>query len=170
MITDYFSSLKGLDKPNDHVRDLYQLLLIGKIFESKYRQKIVLKGLTALNLAYGIGTGDNKIELSALEEIYPREFLALIKRIVKLFPTLKVSVISDKRYLYSIKIEITENESPIFIEITKIKYNWQRGTNFDVKSLESKGWSHKVLAYVVQLSEIVNKHSADNPEISRIRL
>lgn len=149
------------------IRDLYALLLLQEFFSSKLRTVLVLKGLEASNLAYGITTGSNSIEFITLEKLKTPEILGEVENITKKYHNLSIIKETEKRYTYIIDLIVRDSdfEIPIKIEFTKMKYNWKRGINYDVKVLENPDWTMKTIGQVSLLTEIIR----DFPDIDEFK-
>jgi hypothetical protein len=166
MLLRYFSKFGKNDLALGLTRDYYQLVILNEIFNSKFRTSLVLRGIGAAKHAYSIGDGDEKIELASLKKPYTQEFLAFVKKVTRKFKNVNIIKTYDRRYIYAIEIEVDDIEKiKIVIEISKIKFKWKRGINYDVKVFKSEKWEYKILGLAVQLSELVNKYkelSEDN--------
>lgn len=161
MLKGYLKAQKDLDLEKT-LKSSYALLFLEYLFKSRLRKDIILKGESAAFLGYGIGDVVNKIELITLREIIPSEFIAVIDKFRKNYKSFKLEKQTEKRYTTVFEFKITELDEPINLtfETTKIKYNLQRGLNYDIRSIELPYWAYKVVGQVQILSEVIK----DNPE------
>lgn len=163
---------KTFEESLENTRDFYLLLLLNEFFTSKYRLDLILKGVSAANLAYGIGRGDFSLQLVTLKEIPVNELFLNIKKFVSKVQGLSIISDFEERYTYNLDLRVRENEEIDFkidLEITKIKYGWKKGVNYDVKALKCKNWNYSVLANVQNLGEIIAENSGD-PQFMNIRI
>ena len=160
MVFDCFDTIsRDKSKRNSLIRDYYQLLILQGLFVSKFRSSLVLKGLCASKLAYDLGLGASEIEFISLEKLKTSEFIGEVESILSKISNLSILRVSERRYTILIELKIVDAvEIPITIELTKIKYDWKRGINYDVRIFEISEWALKVVGQVVNLTEIINSY------------
>jgi hypothetical protein len=143
--------------------EIYELLILSELYSSKFRNLLVLKGLVAADLAYGVKVSSSKIEFITLGEIKPIEFMSEINAINKKFPNIMLGNQEDQRYTFTLELIIHESDDlniELSIEFTKIMYKLKRGLNFDARVIALKDWTIKPVVLVLQLPDIIK----DNPD------
>lgn len=159
MLVRYFENNYKKEDALRYARDFYQVLILNEIFGSKFRDSLVLRGLTAARLAYDVGEGNDKLELTSIKKPFTKEFSLLIEKITKKYPDLKFIKSVDKRYIFVVEILVQDSEEiSIFIELSKLKFKIKKGVNFDLKKIEMKKWNIETLGNVTLMSELISKH------------
>lgn len=113
------------------LKEHYQMLLLDLLFSASFEKALVLKGGTALRLAYGSFRFSEDLDFSILKNIPYREFNALIKSIPREIPESRLKEIYERKYTLFAKIVFDVAFKPIpigvKIEINKAapKPDWQ---------------------------------------------
>lgn len=163
----FLSKYKNEDIVRLKLRDFFQILILQELFSNKFRMDIVLQGLSAANLAYGITKGDNSLNFITIDQIKIPEFMKDIENLANKYTQIGIHKQYDKRYTFTVELMIRDGdfEIPMKVIITKVKYSWKRKVNFDVKVLEIPDWTIKVIAQVALLGEIAR----DNPLVEEFK-
>jgi len=137
------------------VREYWELIVLKALFESPQGRYLILKGETALRLAYGSPRFSEDLDFFLTKDVMKGKFLPLIKKIISPFPELIKTDFEEKYYTYLAEIKVTHNYLPlpfrIKIEISKreIKnYQWE------LKLLNSPATVIQVMAQVATLEQI----------------
>jgi len=137
------------------VREYWELIVLKALFESPQGRYLILKGETALRLAYGSPRFSEDLDFFLTKDVMKGKFLPLIKKIISPFPELIKTDFEEKYYTYLTEIKVTHNYLPlpfrIKIEISKreIKnYQWE------LKLLNSPATVIQVMAQVATLEQI----------------
>ncbi len=137
------------------VREHWELNILRGLYESPQGRYLILKGGTALRLAYGSPRFSEDLDFSLTKDVMKGKFLPLIKKIISPFPELIQTDNEEKYYTYLAEIKVTQNYLPlpfrIKIEISKreIKnYRWE------LKLLNSSATVIQVMAQVATLEQM----------------
>jgi predicted nucleotidyltransferase component of viral defense system len=144
----------GIDR-TQVVREYWELIILKGLYESPQGRSLILKGGTALRLAYDSPRFSEDLDFSLTKDVMKGKFLPLIKKIISPFPELTQTDLEEKYYTYLAEIKVTQNYLPlpfrIKIEISKreIKnYQWE------LKLLNSPATVIQVVAQVATLEQI----------------
>jgi len=137
------------------VREHWELNILKGLYESPHGRYLILKGGTALRLAYGSPRFSEDLDFSLTKDVLKGKFHPFIRKIISPFPELIQTDLEEKYYTYLAEIKVTQNYLPlpfrIKIEISKreIKnYQWE------LKLLNSSATVIQVMAQVATLEQI----------------
>lgn len=140
------------------VREEYELLLLRGWLESAIGSQLVLKGGTALRLAYGSPRFSDDLDFSALDAIPTRTFSQIAGAGTVQIPSLTLVEALGKRFtlfaLYRAKEPYLPQACSIKIEVSTRPQAWTRGTDYDLRLLTSEVTNISVLGQVATLDRL----------------
>jgi len=147
------------------VREDYELALLRGFCESRQGNVLVLKGGTALRLAYGSPRFSDDLDFSAISSLSEEEFTAVAQSVLKGWPQVALVEALAKRFtlfaLYRINEAYLPQPFSIKIEVSTRPEAWERGRDFDLRLLTSDFTNITVLAQVATLERSwVDKQAA----------
>lgn len=90
------------------IREETEIVFLKGLFESKFSDKLIFKGGTALRLIYGSSRFSEDLDFSLTSEINSREFSRLIQDIVRTDARFSIKDLATKYYTYLAQIRIKE--------------------------------------------------------------
>lgn len=155
------------------VREEYEMIILNRIFESSFGQKLVFKGGTALRLAYNSPRFSDDLDFSQLKSINVKEFQAWCQETVESNPYMKLAEALKKKFTLFALFKIKDPSLPaiisIKVEISLRKEIWKKEKDYLLMRLKSKVTPLTVLAQVALLKRIQKeKKSISSPRIRDI--
>lgn len=140
------------------VREEYELLLLRGLLESETGARLVLKGGTALRLAYGSPRFSDDLDFSALDAIPARRFSRIAQAIADSIPSLTLVEALGKRFtlfaMYRVREPYLPQPFSIKVEISTRAATWARGTDYELHLLTSEVTNVSVLAQIATLERL----------------
>jgi len=143
------------------VREYWELVILKGLYDSSHGRHLILKGGTALRLAYGSPRFSEDLDFSLIKDLRKDTFPHMIKKIIAPFPELILTDLEEKYYTYLAEIKVTQGYLPfpfrIKIEISRRKtrdYQWK------VQLLNSPATILQFLGQVATLEQIYKDKTA----------
>ena len=80
------------------VREEYEMIILNRIFESPFGQKLIFRGGTALRLAYNSPRFSDDLDFSQLKPIKVKEFQTWCQETVESNPYMKLAEALKKKF------------------------------------------------------------------------
>jgi predicted nucleotidyltransferase component of viral defense system len=90
------------------VREYWEVVLLNRLFDFPTSRDLVLKGGTALRLAYGSPRFSEDLDFSLLKDDLGASFKVLSGEMVEPFPVADITDLASKRWTYLCEIRLTE--------------------------------------------------------------
>jgi predicted nucleotidyltransferase component of viral defense system len=107
------------------VREYWELIILKGLYDSLFGRNIILKGGTALRLAYDSPRFSEDLDFSLTHDALKGKFPVLVKKIIAPFRELVLTDLKEKYHTYLAEIKVTEGYLPfpfrVKIEISKRK-------------------------------------------------
>ena len=147
------------------VREEYELLILRNLMETSLSSALVLKGGTALRLAYGSPRFSDDLDFSLLAPISEEVFVSVAETIAKALPEVILVEALAKRFtlfaLYKVREPYLPYAFSIKLEVSTRPETWKREQDFTLRLLTSPVTPVSVLAQVVTLERMwADKQSA----------
>lgn len=144
------------------VREEYEILFLKEIFESEYGSKLVLKGGTALRLAYGSARFSEDLDFTLTHDIDREAFINFLKDTGKKYPAVLSVETNDKFYtifaLIKLKEEYLERTFSIKVEISKReREEWVKDKSYKEMVIKSDVTPLTVLVQVTSLEKLLEE-------------
>ncbi len=140
------------------VREEYELLILRGLMEGLLGSTLVLKGGTALRLAYGSPRFSDDLDFSLLSPISEGIFTSVAETIVKALPQVLLVEALAKRFtlfaLYKIREPYLPYAFSIKLEVSTRPETWIREQDFTLRLLTSPVTPVSVLAQVATLERM----------------
>ncbi len=140
------------------VREEYEMVLLNKIFDGPLGSRIVLRGGTALRLAYGSPRFSEDLDFSQLGKITEQEFKDWGAATAQFNPNLKLVEALKKYYtlfaLFRLKDPTLPETISLKLEISTRDEKWVKDKDYLIKRLKSEVTPLTVLAQVASLAKI----------------
>lgn len=153
------------------VREEYEMVLLNRIFESGFGNRLVFRGGTALRLAYGSPRFSDDLDFTQLQEIELEKFNKWCEEIARSNPNLKLVEALGKYYTLYAKFTVIDpvlvKPIGIKIEISQRKGEWIRGKDYVLIQLSSEVTPLTALAQVATVERIEQEKQSILPK--RIR-
>jgi hypothetical protein len=146
--------------PSD-VLSFYHMLLVDALYGSSLRMNLVIKGLNAAKLGYGLTKGEQKLKFVMIEEIPRYEIIKIIDILSNKFLNIEIKDTLSRRYTDLIILNIKDknlDDEKLEIEFTKLDYKWKRDIHYHTKILSVDFWNLSVISQIVVFSQIINDH------------
>ncbi len=105
------------------VREHWELIILKGLYDSPFGRNIILKGGTALRLAYDSPRFSEDLDFSLAHDALKGKFSDLVKKIIAPFRECVLTDLEEKYYTYLAEIKVTESYLPfpfrVKIEISK---------------------------------------------------
>ncbi len=140
------------------VREEYEMILLSRIFESKFGKNLVFRGGTGLRLGYNSPRFSDDLDFSEIQPIKMGEFDAWCREVAKDNEYLDL-VEAIKKYftlfaLFRIKDPVLPASISIKIEISARREEWKRNKDYKLMRLYSEVTPVTVIAQVATLARI----------------
>lgn len=136
------------------VREEWEIKILDKIFNSSLKDKLYLKGGTALRLSYNSPRYSEDLDFDLVKKLDENEFKRLIEKIARDL-NIKISDLYSKFYTYLAEFKISEEFLPlnfsIKIEISKRNKKYR----YSPALLTSPTTNIQVLAFVEKIEDIL---------------
>ena len=147
------------------VREEYELLILRNLMETSLSSALVLKGGTALRLAYGSPRFSDDLDFSLLAPISEEVFVSVAETIAKALPEVILVEALAKRFtlfaLYKVREPYLPYAFSIKLEVSTRPETWKREQDFTLRLLTSPVTPISVLAQVATLERMwADKQSA----------
>lgn len=147
------------------VREEYELLILRNLMETSLSNALVLKGGTALRLAYGSPRFSDDLDFSLLAPISEEVFVSVAETIAKALPEVILVEALAKRFtlfaLYKVREPYLPYAFSIKLEVSTRPETWKREQDFTLRLLTSPVTPISVLAQVATLERMwADKQSA----------
>ncbi len=140
------------------VREEYELLLLRGLMESLLGSVLVLKGGTALRLAYGSPRFSDDLDFSLLSPTSEEDFASTAGAIAKALPRVVLVEALAKRFTFFALYKVHEPYLPyafsIKLEVSTRPETWEREKDFTLRLLTSPVTPVSVLAQVTTLERM----------------
>lgn len=140
------------------IREEYEMIFLQALLASKFHQKLIFKGGTALRLAYNSPRFSEDIDFSLLKTVDSREFVKVVEAASKQLPTVKIKELTEKHFTHFALLQIKEpylrQAFSLKIEISKRPVKWKEGVDFVVQELRSQIAPLEAVGYVVTLERV----------------
>ena len=149
------------------VREEYEMIILNRIFESPFGQKLIFRGGTALRLAYNSPRFSNCLDFSQLKPIKVKEFQTWCQETVESNPYMKLAEALKKKFtlfaLFKIKDPVLPAIISIKVEISLREEVWEKEKDYLLMRLKSKVTPLTVLAQVASLKRIQKEKKSISP-------
>ena len=147
------------------VREEYELLILRNLMETSLSSALVLKGGTALRLAYGSPRFSDDLDFSLLAPVSEEVFVPVAETIAKALPEVILVEALAKRFtlfaLYKVREPYLPYAFSIKLEVSTRPETWEREQDFTLRLLTSPVTPVSVLAQVATLERMwADKQSA----------
>jgi len=147
------------------VREEYELLILRNLMETPLGSALVLKGGTALRLAYGSPRFSDDLDFSLLAPVPEEAFVHVAEMVTKTLPQVTLVEALSKRFtlfaLYNVREPYLPYAFSIKLEVSTRPNTWERERDFDLRLLTSPVTPVSVLAQVAALERMwTDKQSA----------
>ena len=147
------------------VREEYELLILRNLMETPLSSALVLKGGTALRLAYGSPRFSDDLDFSLLAPVSEEVFVPVAETIAKALPEVILVEALAKRFtlfaLYKVREPYLPYAFSIKLEVSTRPETWKREQDFTLRLLTSPVTPISVLAQVATLERMwADKQSA----------
>lgn len=153
------------------VREEYEMVLLSKIFDGPLGSRLVLRGGTALRLAYGSPRFSEDLDFSQVSQISAQEFKDWAAAAAQFNPNLELVEALKKYYtlfaLFRLKDPTLPETISLKLEISTRDEKWEKDKNYLVKGLKSEVTPLTVLAQVASLVIISQEKRRISPLRSR---
>lgn len=140
------------------VQEEYEVFVLRGLLEAEFGGKLVLKGGTALRLAYDSPRFSDDLDFSVLGEISPEGFLKTAEKIVKQHPNMTLTDARKKYYtifaLFRIADPLLKLPFSIKVEISTRKVAWEKGKDYKLTNLKSPASNIVVLGNTATLERL----------------
>lgn len=140
------------------VREEYEMVLLNKIFDGPLGSRLVLRGGTALRLAYGSPRFSEDLDFSQVSQITEQEFKDWGAATAQFNPNLELVEALKKYYtlfaLFRLKDPTLPETISLKLEISTRDEKWEKDKDYLVKGLKSEVTPLTVLAQVASLARI----------------
>lgn len=140
------------------LQEEYEMFILRGLFESKLGEKLVLKGGTALRLAYGSPRFSDDLDFSILKKIPKENFTKIVITIANRHPYI-ILVEARKKYhtlfaLFKVTDRLLKLPFSIKVEVSIRKANWQAKKDYKLTNLKSTATNFIVLGNIATLERI----------------
>lgn len=140
------------------IQEEYELFILRGLFESKFGERLALKGGTALRLAYGSPRFSDDLDFSILGEISPKIFLRTVRTIANRHPNIFLAEARQKHNTLFALFKITDIllrlPLSIKVEVSLRKISWKKEKDYKLTSLKSLISNIVVLGNTVTLVRV----------------
>jgi len=140
------------------VREEYELLILRNLMETSLGNALVLKGGTALRLAYGSPRCSDDLDFSVLAPISEEVFAHIAETAARLLPQVTLVEALPKRFMLFALYKVHEPYLPyafsIKVEVSTRAETWQRERDFALRLLTSPVTPVSALAQVATLERM----------------
>ena len=144
--------------PEQISREEHELLLLEQVMASDLGDALVLKGGTALRLAYGSPRFSDDLDFSALPVVPEEAFSRMAEGVARALPQLVLVEALPKRFshfaLYRVKEPYLRYPFSIKVEVSTRPEPWNRETDLALRLLTSPVTPVSVLARVATLEKL----------------
>lgn len=151
--------------PEHIVREEHELLILQNLMESPLGNALVLKGGTALRLAYGSPRFSDDLDFSLLTPVPVDAFVDVAETVARGLPRVALVEALSKRFtlfaLYNVREPYLPYAFSIRLEVSTRPETWEREGDFDLRLLTSPVTPVSVLTQVATLERMwADKQSA----------
>jgi len=140
------------------VREEHELLILRNLMETPLSSALVLKGGTALRLAYGSPRFSDDLDFSPLAPVSEEAFVSVAETIAKALPEVILVEALAKRFtlfaLYKVREPYLPYAFSIKLEVLTRPETWEREQDFTLRLLTSPVTPVSVLAQVATLERM----------------
>jgi predicted nucleotidyltransferase component of viral defense system len=149
------------------VREEYGMILLKQLFESELGKSFVVKGGTALRLAYGSPRFSEDLDFSVIEPFDKKRLDGLLKTIANQYEPLRIIETIQKKYtyfgLFRVKEAFMSQAFSIKFEASVRPVGWKKDKDYKLLALGSQVTSLTVLAQVASLERLEQEKQTINP-------
>ena len=144
--------------PEQIAREEYELLILDRLMASRLGNTLVLKGGTALRLAYGSPRFSDDLDFSLLAPASQDAFLHMAESVARALPQATLVEALPKHFtlfaLYRVKEPYLDYPFSIKVEVSTREETWERETDLTLRLLTSPVTPISVLAHVATLERM----------------
>lgn len=141
------------------VREEYELIILKRLFESKFGGSLVFKGGTALRLGYQSPRFSEDLDFSIVSTLNIKGLADLFESTANEFAEIYLDEVYKKRFtllaLYRIREPYLPLALPLKVEISTREKNLEEGKDFELMLLRSETSPLSALAQVATLDYIL---------------
>lgn len=140
------------------IQEEYEVLVLRGLLEAEFGGKLVLKGGTALRLAYDSPRFSDDLDFSVLGKISPESFLKTVEKIANRHLNTTLTDARKKYYtifaLFRIVDPLLKLPFSIKVEISTRKVAWEKGKDYELTNLKSPASNIIVLGNTATLDRL----------------
>ncbi|MCJ7804606.1 nucleotidyl transferase AbiEii/AbiGii toxin family protein [Patescibacteria group bacterium] len=149
------------------VREEYEMIILNRIFESPFGQKLVFRGGTTLRLAYNSPRFSDDLDFAQLKPIKLKEFQVWSKETAKSNPYMKLAEALKKKFTLFALFKIKDPALPaiisIKVEISLREEMWEKEKDYLLMRLKSEITPLTVLVQAASLKRIQKEKTSITP-------
>lgn len=149
------------------VREEYEMILLARLSESDFGDRVVFRGGTALRMAHGSPRFSDDLDFTQLKKIGEEEFQKWCQKTAQATPNMELIEALKKYYTLCAKFQVTDpvlsQPIGIKIEISTRKEKWEKGEDYQLKNLKSGVTPVTVLAQVITLERLLKEKQNISP-------